>query len=201
MSSGFVLSFLFYCNQLCQAALMKLLIQFMSVHCFPGILKDFYNLYFKSSSLLLCRRSIKCIYLVLLWTSFVRGVQGDYRETGLVLTNSQIALRKNILITKRASDAEPGATSSSNGDLSPVNPIKCLLHWKEQKWNTGPASSCSCQNHSLFHAATIWSLDPSHSGGWLQHLLKSNTRTGKVHEACQADSSYDRWSVETKVMN
>lgn len=186
-----------------QAALMKPLIQLMSVHCFSGVWKDFYNLYFKSSSLLLRHRrylgNVKCIYLVLLWTSFVRGVQSCNR--GLVLTISQMALSKNILITKRASDAEPGATSSSNSDLNPVNPIKCLLLWKEQNWNTGPASSCSCQTHSLFHAATIWYLDPSHSGGRVQHLLKSNTRTGKVHEACEADSSYDRWPVETKVMN
>lgn len=29
--------------------------------------------------------------------------------------------------SKRASDAEPGSTSSSNSDLSPVNPVKCLL--------------------------------------------------------------------------
>lgn len=143
--------------------------------------------------------NIICIYLVLLWTSVAREVQSCNR--GLVLTISQISLSKNILITKRASAAEPGATSSSKSDLSPVNPIKCLLLWKEQSWNTGPASSCSCQNHSLFHAATIWDLHPSHSGGWVQHLLKSNTRTGKVQEACNADSSYDRWSVETKVMN
>lgn len=59
--------------------------------------------------------------------------QGDYRETGLALTISQMTLSKNILITKRASDAEPGATSSSNGEAQPVNPIKCLLLWKEQK--------------------------------------------------------------------
>lgn len=58
--------------------------------------------------------------------------QGDYRETGLVLTISQMTLSKNILITKRASDAELGATSSSNGDLNPVNPIKCLLLRKER---------------------------------------------------------------------
>lgn len=37
--------------------------------------------------------------------------QGDYRETGLVLTISHMTLSKNILITKKASDAEPGGTS------------------------------------------------------------------------------------------
>lgn len=59
----------------------------------------------------------------------------------------------------------------------------------------------SCQIHSLFHAATIWSMDLCDSGEWAQHLLKSNTGTGKVHKACEADSSYDRWSVEAKLMN
>lgn len=93
-----VLSFLFCCNQLCQAALMKLLIQLMSAHCFPGILKDFYNLYFKISRLLCHRSYLKtwsCMDLICKRRTVLQ--LGDYRKTGLVLTISQMTLSKSTL--------------------------------------------------------------------------------------------------------
>lgn len=59
----------------------------------------------------------------------------------------------------------------------------------------------SFQNLSLLHAGAIWSIDLCDLARWAQHLLQSKTRTGKVLEAGEADSSYGRWSVETELMN
>lgn len=69
---------------------------------------------------------------------------------GLVPTISQMAPNKNIPITKKASDAEPDATSSSSSNFSPVNPIKCLLLWKEKNWNTGAAFSIPAKTTLCF---------------------------------------------------
>lgn len=134
------------------------------------ILRRFLKFVFESSWLLLWHTSYfgisNALHLVLLWTSFEKRVQSCNR--GLVPTISQMALSKNILITKKASDADPDATSSSSSDFIPVgvqlesswSPIKCLLLRKERG-----SLFYSCQNHSLFHAATIWSTDPCDSDG------------------------------------
>lgn len=133
----FVLYFLFCCNQLCQAALMNLLIQFMSVYCVPDILKDFYNLYFKIFSLLLCHRSYLKTSNAFTWSFYGPHLQVEYslatgRFQGDRFSSHRFPNDPEQEYPRRALDAEPGATSSSNADLSSVNAIKYLLLLKEQ---------------------------------------------------------------------
>ena len=72
-----------------------------------------------------------------IWSCYEPCLRIQACNRGLVPTLSPMALRMNILITKKTSDA----TSSSSSDFSPVNPIKRLLLWKEKNRNTGAASS------------------------------------------------------------